>query len=186
MCLSGLDARSESCRCATTVGRRDLSTSTGDLLCPLYVDSGRPVSAKLQTFGTPFRSDQIGLSELGRNDASQLGDLPSTAMALSIDAEGTLSASMRFGPELAVNSFGDREVKALNIGLHIGRRPLLAFGNSDGDLAMMRYTKSGSGPRLAVLLHHDDATREAAYDREFRLAHCPRGSTKLGSTALRS
>ena len=71
-------------------------------------------------------------------------------------------------PEL--NSFGDREVKALNIGLHIGRRPLLAFGNSDGDLAMMRYTKSGSGPRLALLLHHDDAAREAAYDREFRLS----------------
>jgi hypothetical protein len=71
-------------------------------------------------------------------------------------------------PEL--NSFGDREVKALNIGLHIGHRPLLAFGNSDGDLAMMRYTKSGSGPRLALLLHHDDAAREAAYDREFRLS----------------
>ena len=61
-------------------------------------------------------------------------------------------------------------MKALNIGLHIGRRPLLAFGNSDGDLAMMRYTKSGSGPRLALLLHHDDAAREAAYDREFRLS----------------
>jgi hypothetical protein len=71
-------------------------------------------------------------------------------------------------PEL--NSFGDREVKALNIGLHIGRRPLLVFGNSDGDLAMMRYTKSGSEPRLALLLHHDDAAREAAYDREFRLS----------------
>src|SRR5579871_1165066 len=71
-------------------------------------------------------------------------------------------------PEL--NNFGDREVKALSIGLHIGRRPLLAFGNSDGDLAMMRYTKSGSGARLALLLHHDDATREFAYDREFRLS----------------
>lgn len=71
-------------------------------------------------------------------------------------------------PEL--NSFGDREVKALNIGLHIGRRPLLAFGNSDGDLAMLRYTKSGPGARLALLLHHDDAAREAAYDREFRLS----------------
>ena len=71
-------------------------------------------------------------------------------------------------PELS--SFGDREVKALNIALHIGHRPLLAFGNSDGDLAMMRYTRSGSGARLALLLHHDDAEREAAYDREFRLS----------------
>ena len=76
--------------------------------------------------------------------------------------------SLRKLPEL--NNFGDRDAKAHNIGLHVGRRPLLAFGNSDGDLAMMRYVKSGSGRRLALLLHHDDAEREAAYDREFRLS----------------
>jgi hypothetical protein len=69
-----------------------------------------------------------------------------------------------------LNIFNDREAKPLSIGLHIGRRPLLAFGNSDGDLAMMRYAKSGSGPRLALLLRHDDAEREVAYDREFRLS----------------
>ncbi|QRM31287.1 HAD family phosphatase [Microvirga sp. VF16] len=69
-----------------------------------------------------------------------------------------------------LNSFDDREVKPANIGLHIGRRPILAFGNSDGDLAMLRYTLAGSGPRLALLLHHDDGEREFAYDREFRLS----------------
>jgi phosphoserine phosphatase len=69
-----------------------------------------------------------------------------------------------------LNSFDDREAKVQNIGLHIGRRPLLAFGNSDGDLAMLRYTKTGSGERLALLLHHDDAEREVAYDRDFRLS----------------
>ena len=69
-----------------------------------------------------------------------------------------------------LNLFNDREAKALSIGLHIGRRPLLAFGNSDGDLPMMRYAKSGPGPQLALLLHHDDAERESAYDREFRLS----------------
>jgi len=68
-----------------------------------------------------------------------------------------------------LGSFDDREVKPANIGLHIGRRPLLAFGNSDGDLAMMRYTKGGSGARLALLLHHDDE-REFVYDREFKLS----------------
>ena len=72
--------------------------------------------------------------------------------------------------ESEINSFDDREVKTQNIGLHIGRRPILAFGNSDGDLAMLRYTKSGEGARLALLLHHDDAEREFAYDREFRLS----------------
>jgi hypothetical protein len=69
-----------------------------------------------------------------------------------------------------LGSFDDREAKPANIGLHIGRRPLLVFGNSDGDLAMMRYAKAGDGARLALLLHHDDAEREAAYDRDFRLS----------------
>ncbi|MBL8575659.1 MAG: haloacid dehalogenase-like hydrolase [Mesorhizobium sp.] len=69
-----------------------------------------------------------------------------------------------------LNSFDDREIKPANIGLHIGRRPILAFGNSDGDLAMMRYTRTGSGARLALLLHHDDEEREAAYDRDFHLS----------------
>jgi len=69
-----------------------------------------------------------------------------------------------------LGSFDDREAKPQNIGLHIGRRPLLAFGNSDGDLAMMRYTLGGPGPRLALLIHHDDAAREVAYDRDFKLS----------------
>lgn len=69
-----------------------------------------------------------------------------------------------------LSSFDDREEKVVNIGLHIGRRPILAFGNSDGDLAMLRYTRTGKGPRLALLLHHDDEQREFAYDRDFRLS----------------
>lgn len=71
-------------------------------------------------------------------------------------------------PEL--NSFDDRAEKVVNIELHIGRRPILAFGNSDGDLAMLQYTAAGDGPRLALLLHHDDGDREYAYDRDFHLS----------------
>jgi len=67
-------------------------------------------------------------------------------------------------------SFNDREAKVQNIALHIGRRPVLAFGNSDGDLAMLRYVRAGPGARLALLLHHDDADREAAYDRGFKVS----------------
>lgn len=71
-------------------------------------------------------------------------------------------------PEL--NSFDDRAEKVVNIELHIGRRPLLAFGNSDGDLAMLQYTAAGAGARLALLLHHDDPDREYAYDRDFHFS----------------
>jgi len=83
-----------------------------------------------------------------------------------------------------INSFDDREAKPQNIGLHIGRRPILAFGNSDGDLAMLRYTKSGAGARLALLIHHDDAEREVAYDREFRLSPLAEALDKAGEYGI--
>lgn len=69
-----------------------------------------------------------------------------------------------------LNSFDDREEKVLNIHLHIGKRPVFVFGNSDGDLKMMQYTLSGGGARMALLLHHDDAKRETAYDKDFKLS----------------
>ena len=55
--------------------------------------------------------------------------------------------------------------KPVGINRFIGRRPILAFGNSDGDQQMLEYTASGSGARLMLILHHDDAVREVAYDR---------------------
>ena len=86
---------------------------------------------------------------------------------LRFEVAGEQPVLMKLGE---LNSFDDREAKPQNIGLHIGRRPILAFGNSDGDLAMLRYTRSGPGARLALLVHHDDAEREFAYDRDFRLS----------------
>lgn len=63
--------------------------------------------------------------------------------------------------------------KATGIALHIGRRPLLAFGNSDGDQQMLEYTDDSRSarPHLMLLLHHDDAAREFAYDRESSVGH---------------
>ena len=57
------------------------------------------------------------------------------------------------------------------VGIHrsIGRRPIAAFGNSDGDLQMLQYAAVGEGRRLAVIVHHDDAEREYAYDRDSRI-----------------
>lgn len=59
--------------------------------------------------------------------------------------------------------------KPVGIYRHIGRRPILAVGNSDGDLQMLEYTTGGVGPRMAVLVHHDDAEREFAYDRQSKI-----------------
>lgn len=69
-----------------------------------------------------------------------------------------------------LRSFDDRDEKVSNIHLHIGKRPVLAFGNSDGDLAMLRYTLAGEGSRMALLLHHDDNEREVAYDKDFKIS----------------
>ncbi|WP_120635504.1 HAD family phosphatase [Ruegeria sp. EL01] len=60
----------------------------------------------------------------------------------------------------------DKEGKPINIERTIGKRPILAGGNSDGDFAMMEWTTAGEGPRLGVLIHHTDADREWAYDRD--------------------
>jgi hypothetical protein len=69
----------------------------------------------------------------------------------------------------AIDINGDHTGKPINIHLGIGRKPILAFGNSDGDMEMLEYTDSGAGPRLMLLLHHDDAQREFAYDRQSRV-----------------
>ena len=66
-------------------------------------------------------------------------------------------------PELG--SFDDKEGKPENIRLHVGKRPILAFGNSDGDQAMLEYATIGHAPSLGLIVHHDDAEREVAYDR---------------------
>jgi phosphoglycolate phosphatase-like HAD superfamily hydrolase len=64
-----------------------------------------------------------------------------------------------------INFIDDKAGKPVAINQHIGRRPLMAFGNSDGDFEMLSWTTSGPGPRFGLLVHHDDTTREFAYDR---------------------
>jgi hypothetical protein len=56
--------------------------------------------------------------------------------------------------------------KPVGIQKFIGRRPIAAFGNSDGDLQMLQWTAAGKGPRFMLLVHHTDAEREWAYDRQ--------------------
>jgi len=73
-----------------------------------------------------------------------------------------------------VESADNNAGKPININLHVGRRPILAFGNSDGDLEMLQYTQGGSGPRLMLLVHHDDPRREYAYDRDTRMGRLNR------------
>jgi phosphoserine phosphatase len=65
-----------------------------------------------------------------------------------------------------INFIDDKAGKPVGIHQHIGRRPIAAFGNSDGDLQMLQWTTGGDGARFALIVHHTDAEREWAYDRE--------------------
>jgi hypothetical protein len=70
-------------------------------------------------------------------------------------------------PEM--NFVDDKAGKPVGINSHIGRRPIAAFGNSDGDQQMLEWTQAGSGARLMMLVHHDDAAREFAYGAESKI-----------------
>jgi phosphoglycolate phosphatase-like HAD superfamily hydrolase len=76
-------------------------------------------------------------------------------------------------PEL--NFIDDKDGKPVGINAHIGRRPIAAFGNSDGDLQMLQWTTAGPGPRFALYVHHTDAEREWAYDRESSIGRLDKG-----------
>jgi len=91
-----------------------------------------------------------------------------------IGSAGGLQFELRDGkpvivklPTLVLND--DKEGKPVGIQRHIGRRPIAAFGNSDGDLEMLQWTCNGAGPHLCLLVHHTDADREWAYDRNSRV-----------------
>jgi hypothetical protein len=64
-----------------------------------------------------------------------------------------------------IDLIDDKEGKPVGIHSRIGRRPIAAFGNSDGDLQMLQWATAGPGARFALFVHHDDASREFAYDR---------------------
>ena len=67
-------------------------------------------------------------------------------------------------PEL--NFIDDKDGKPIGIQQHIGQHPIAAFGNSDGDQQMLEWATAGPGARFALIVHHDDAKREWAYDRQ--------------------
>jgi hypothetical protein len=88
----------------------------------------------------------------------------------TVGSSGKLNFELRDGkpvlmkmPELNFND--DKAGKPVGIQMHIGRRPIAAFGNSDGDLQMLEWARGGAGVRFALLVHHTDAEREWAYDR---------------------
>jgi phosphoglycolate phosphatase-like HAD superfamily hydrolase len=92
-----------------------------------------------------------------------------TEFRLGKDGKGELFKTPK------VDFIDDGPGKPVGINRNIGRRPIIAFGNSDGDLQMLQYTTSGTGARLGVYVHHDDAEREYAYDRKSQIGKLDKG-----------
>jgi hypothetical protein len=87
-----------------------------------------------------------------------------------VGSTGKLKFELRDGNPVLVREpalafLDDGPGKPVGIQTHIGRRPIAAFGNSDGDQQMLQWTAAGAGARLMLLVHHTDSAREAAYDR---------------------
>jgi phosphoserine phosphatase len=74
-----------------------------------------------------------------------------------------------------IDFIDDKAGKPVGIQKFIGRRPVMAFGNSDGDFEMLEWTTAGPGPRFGLIVHHDDAQREWAYDRDSHVGRLKRG-----------
>jgi phosphoserine phosphatase len=74
-----------------------------------------------------------------------------------------------------INFVDDKAGKPVGIQMHIGRRPIAAFGNSDGDLQMLQWTAAGKGARFCLYVHHTDAEREWAYDRNSSIGRLDKG-----------
>ncbi len=100
--------------------------------------------------------------------AQVVGSQGNTSYAV-IDGTPTL---MKDG---GVSFVDDKDGKPVGIIRHIGQRPILAGGNSDGDFEMLEWSTAGEGPRLGLLVHHDDAEREFAYDRDSHIGKLDRG-----------
>jgi hypothetical protein len=118
-----------------------------------------------------------GGSEFMRVFAEKVYGIPPDQV---IGSTGKLKFETRGGTPVlmklpAVDFVDDKEGKPIGIHRHIGRRPIAAFGNSDGDLQMLQWTASGSGARLSAFIHHTDAEREWAYDRTSSIGRLDKG-----------
>jgi hypothetical protein len=75
----------------------------------------------------------------------------------------------------AVDFIDDKEGKPAGIYSRIGKRPVFTAGNSDGDYEMLQWTATGTGPRMGIIIHHTDSSREWAYDRQSPIGRLEKG-----------
>jgi hypothetical protein len=143
---------------------------TGRLLTAMVYQPMLELLAYLRDNGFKIFIVSGGGVEFMRAWAERIYDVPPEQV---VGSAGKLRLEIRGGKPVliklsAIDLIDDKEGKPVGIQSRIGRRPIAAFGNSDGDLQMMQWTMAGEGERLALFVHHDDDQREYAYDRADR------------------
>jgi phosphoglycolate phosphatase-like HAD superfamily hydrolase len=123
-----------------------------------------------------------GMAFMRPNSERLYGIPPEQVVGSSIVAEFQLKDGK---PEMVrtpkIDFINDKAGKPVGIYQHIGRRPILAFGNSDSDMQMIEYTLAGEGRRLGLFVHHTDAEREYAYDRKSHVGTLDKALDQAGA-----
>ena len=118
-----------------------------------------------------YAQESSAADELAKKLQNPVASLISLPIQFNYDA-----GEPRLVKQPEMNFIDDKEGKPVGIHQHIGKRPIIASGNSDGDYQMLEWTTSASDyPRLGLLLHHTDSAREFAYDRESHVGRLNKG-----------
>lgn len=145
----------------------------------------RELLAFLRTRGFRCFIVSSGDAAFIRAVSSALYDLPPEQVIGSspnLEMRAEVTPTLIRGAEIARFNHGTAKVESIE--QHTGRRPTFAFGGSDSDLPMLRRATGGPGAGLGLLLHHDDAEREAAYDREYALAPLVEGLSRAAELRI--
>jgi phosphoglycolate phosphatase-like HAD superfamily hydrolase len=150
---------------------------TGRLLTDMVYQPMLEVLAYLRTNGFKTFIVSGGGVEFMRPWTERVYGIPPEQV---VGSSGKLKLEVRDGKPVLiklpeVDLIDDKEGKPVGIQRQIGRRPIAAFGNSDGDLQMLQWAMAGPGARFALFVHHDDAAREFAYDRTDKLQQFNKG-----------
>lgn len=110
-----------------------------------------------------YKDEKAGVAYVGREAEYQ------RYQQLAVQIAQVQYMAAELDRQAALNFYGGFGVRRIWINTFIGRRPIMAFGNSDGDQQMLEWTTAGSGVRFALIVHHDDSEREWAYDRKSQI-----------------
>ena len=161
-----MPVRNESPSSVLNINRIDVYRLAEPLTAPQSIGEEDFASRAIIVAALKVEDSDFGLKQFTYRDALQFAG----------DDRLVVGAGKRRDEQFAtICNIARENGKPVGILQHIGRRPIAAFGNSDGDLQMLQWTCIAPGPRFCLFVHHTDADREWAYDRESHIGRFDAG-----------